>query len=178
MARTAPTRAVTATAAAALMTLLLASTVAAGGWASATLDQQPTDPGPGGTIEVGFTLLQHGVTPVDWGQPIVMLVNRETGQRVAADARQEGATGHWVAELTVPASGTWVLDMRHDLEIVPANFQPIAVGAGAAAPHAATAATFQPALIGVGVLLGLLAIAGMAIVTVARRRSRAEGAGI
>jgi hypothetical protein len=180
MAPTARIPVAAASAAAAMMTLLLASTALAGGWASATLDEQPTDPGAGGTMEIGFTLLQHGVTPVDWGQPLVMLVNDETGQRVTADARQSGAKGHWTAELTVPSAGRWTLDIRHDLEVVPANFEPITIGGAAAAQPAATPSSLaiQPALLAVALFLGGVAIAAAAIGTLAWRRARTGPAGI
>jgi hypothetical protein len=163
-----------------MLTILLASTAFAGGWANATLDQQPSDPGAGGTMVVSFTLLQHGVTPVDWGQPLVMLVNDETGQRVTSDARPSGAKGHWTAELTVPSAGTWQLDIRHDLEVVPVNFQPISVGTVSVpqAPAGSGGLGAQPALLAVIVFLGGLAVAGAAIGMVAWRRTRAGAAGI
>lgn len=166
--------------AAATLTFLLASTAFAGGWASATLDAQPTDPGAGGKVDIGFTLLQHGVTPVDWGQPLVMLVNDETGQRVTTDAHQTGAKGHWSATLTVPSGGSWTLDIRHDLEVVPVNFQPLTVGGAAPAAAQATTGvvTVQPALLAVAAFLGALAIGGAAIGMIAWRRTRTGAAGI
>jgi hypothetical protein len=180
MARTARHRALAALAAAATLTLLIASTALAGGWASATLDQQPADPGEGGTLVVGFTLLQHGVTPVDWGQPVVQLVNAESGARVTADAVPSGATGHWTAELTVPAAGSWALEIRHDLEVVPVNFNPITVsgqGRGAAAT-AGTTVGLQPALLAAIGFLGALAVIAGAFGMVAWRRARMGAAGI
>jgi hypothetical protein len=169
-----------AAAAAGLLTMILASTAFAGGWASATLDQQPADPGAGGTVVVSFTLLQHGVTPVDWGQPLVILVNDETGQRVTADARASGAKGHWTADLSVPVPGSWTLDIRHDLEIVPVNFAPITVGGAAEAPAAATGGMtgVQPALLMVIAFLAALAAAAGTIGTVAWRRTRSGPARI
>ena len=180
MAPTARHRALAASAAAATLTLLMASTAFAGGWASATLDRQPTDPGEGGTLVVGFTLLQHGVTPVDWGQPVVALVNADTGARVTADAVQSGAIGHWTAQLTAPAAGSWSLELRHDLEVVPVNFEPITVGGPATAETGAvgTAGSVQPALLTAIAFLGVLAIAAAAIGTVAWRRTRTGTAGI
>jgi len=178
MARTAPHRALAATAAAAALTVLMASTVFAGGWASATLDRQPDDPGEGGTLVVGFTLLQHGVTPVDWGQPVVSLVNAETGARVSADAVASGAIGHWTAQLTVPTAGAWSLEVRHDLEVVPANFKPITVGGPAAAAIGAPrAGGVQPALLTAMAFLGVLVVSAAAIGTVAWRRARTGAAG-
>jgi hypothetical protein len=167
-----------ASAAAAALALLLASTAFAGGWASATLDSQPDDPVPGGTMLIGFTLLQHGVAPVDWGQPLVMLVDQESGQRITAEAQHVGKKGHWTAELVVPSAGTWQLDIRHDLEVVPANFKPITVGVpGApAAQSSLLAAVAQPAILLVGAFLGLLAMGAAALGMVAWRRARTDQA--
>ena len=180
MARSARVRAAAAMAAAAMLTMLLASTALAGGWASAALDEQPADPGAGGTMSVNFTLLQHGVTPVDWGQPLVMLVNGETGQRVTVEAHQSGAKGHWSAELTVPSAGSWTLDIRHDLEVVPVNFQPIVVGGpAAAAPQASTGGLISaPALLAVAAFLSMVLIAAGALGMIAWRRTRTGAAGI
>ena len=175
-------RRVAATAAAAILTMLIASTAFAGGWASATLDSQPDDPGAGGTVVIGFTLLQHGVTPVDWGKPQAVLVDQETGQQVTAMARPDGAKGHWVAELNVPAAGSWQLEIRHDLDVVPVNFAPITVGgvqaaAPAEAPDAA-ALTAQPAVMLAIAFLGLLVMATIALGTLAWRRMHTGQTGI
>ena len=50
---------------ASILSLVLAATAFAGGWANAVMDTPPD--GPAGTNEpvtLGFTLMQHGVTPV------------------------------------------------------------------------------------------------------------------
>ena len=53
---------------ASLLTLILAATAFAGGWANAVMDTPPDDPaGTNQPVTLGFTLLQHGETPVDWG---------------------------------------------------------------------------------------------------------------
>jgi hypothetical protein len=180
MAPTTRHRALAAMAAAATLTLLITSTALAGGWASATLDRQPADPGEGGTLVVGFTLMQHGVTPVDWGQPVVTLVNPESGARVTADAVPSGAAGHWTAELTVPSAGSWSLEIRHDLEVVPANFGSISVGGQRPAGSATAVATtgLQPALLAAIAFLGALGITVVAFWMVAWRRTRTGVAGI
>jgi hypothetical protein len=179
IARSTRRRAAAATAATAL-TMLLASTALAGGWASATLDGQPDDPGAGGTLSIGFTLLQHGVSPVDWGQPLVMLVDDQTGRRVTTQARQDGAKGHWIAELAVPAGGSWRLEIRHDLEVVPANFASLRFGdvQAPAAPGSAPASAIPPALLLAAGFLGVLALTAATLGTRAWRRTRTGHAGI
>jgi hypothetical protein len=177
-------RAATALLSATALTLLLASTALAGGWAMATQDTPPDDPGgPNQPITIGFTLLQHGVTPVDWGATQVVLTNDETGESVIVDARQQGPTGHWVAEISVPSTGTWSYDVRHELEIAMTGFEPITIGSAGAAAAAATTSssataglTLQPALLIVGAFLGLLAMAAIAVGAISYRNARPDRA--
>jgi hypothetical protein len=73
--------------------------------------------------------------------------------------------GHWVAEASVPAEGTWSYELRHDLEVEMSGFNPIVVSSSAAQHASATAATTgtstQPALLLALSLLSLLALAGV-----------------
>jgi hypothetical protein len=162
------------------LTLLLAATALAGGWANAVADTPPDDPGgPNQPITIGFTLLQHGVTPVDWGTTEVVLTNGATGESVAFPAQPQGATGHWVAEVSVPADGTWNYEIRHDLEIVMTGFEPIRLGTAAAAPAttgSTSSAALQPALLMVGAFLGALGIAAVAAGVLTYRRTRLDRA--
>jgi hypothetical protein len=174
-------RAATAVLSVTALTLILATSALAGGWANAIMDAPPDDPGgPNQPITIGFTLLQHGVTPVDWGTAQVVLTNEATGQSVTVDASPKGKTGHWVAQVSVPAEGTWTYEVRHDLEIVMVGFEPIVVGEAAAARGAAAAATtgvaIQPALLLAGAFLGLLALAGMIAGVIALRHSKMDRA--
>jgi hypothetical protein len=168
-----PHRAAIAAFSALALTLILATSALAGGWAQAVMDTPPDDPGgPNQPVTIGFTLLQHGVAPVDWGTATVVLTNSATGQSVSTDARPQGPVGHWVAEISVPAEGTWSYEVRHDLEVDMTGFDPIVVGSAAAQPASATAATtstsIQPALLLAVSLLSLLTLAGltMGIITV------------
>ena len=173
-------RAVLASTAAVILSLAFAATALAGGWANAIMDSPRDDPGgPNQPITIGFTLLQHGVTPVDWGTAQVVLTNQATGQSVTVDAAPQGKVGHWVAEIRVPAEGTWNYEVRHDLEITMVGFDPIVIGEVAAAPAAAAtsaAASVQPALLLAGAFLGLLALAGVTVALMTRRHGRLDRA--
>ena len=86
----------------------------AGGWAITSLDPMPT-PVPGEPLEVGFTVLQHGRTPVDATATAPGMEAAEYGFVVTAPdgevtefaARPDGAPGHFVGEVTVPTAGTY-----------------------------------------------------------------------
>jgi hypothetical protein len=173
-------RAIAAVLSAIALTLMMATSALAGGWAEAVMDTPPDDPGgPGQPITIGFTLLQHGVTPVDWGTTQVVLTNDATGKSVTFNARPQGAVGHWVAEISVPAEGTWAYEVRHDLEIEMTGFDPITVGPAAAQAGGAAASTgigVQPALLLAAGLLSILALAGVTVGIVAFRHGRLDRA--
>src|SRR5918999_177331 len=89
----------------ALLALVLPA--AAGGWASATIDSGPIDPTAGTPVDIGFTLKQHGQTPISWEMVTFTSTNAETGEQVSVEALPKGAVGHYVATVTFPSAGTW-----------------------------------------------------------------------
>jgi hypothetical protein len=90
---------------AALLPLAAPDAVDAGGWAVTTLDPMAA-PAPGEPVDVGFTIRQHGVTPVAVDD-VRLTVTDATGATEAFAARPEGATGHYVAAVTFPAAGAY-----------------------------------------------------------------------
>ena len=147
---------------ASILTLMLAATAFAGGWANAVMDTPPDGPaGANEPVTLGFTLLQHGETPVDWGVAQIVLTNEETGEEIVANASPDGATGHWTAEVILPTDGSWTYQVRHDLEISLMRAQPITVGDAQAATTGGSAALgTSPALLAAG---GFLAVLGIAV---------------
>src|SRR5687768_17273007 len=114
---------------AALIALLaLATPALAGGWAVVTLDALPSEIQAGQAISLGFMVRQHGVTPVDTGEwggglPNLFARNSATGETLQVEARKDGAVGHYVLDVTFPASGSW------DIEIIPPPFEGTKLGA-------------------------------------------------
>jgi hypothetical protein len=144
-----------------LMAVALSAPAFAGGWAQAQLDAG-TPPGEeGGTTEVGFTLLQHGVTPVDWGSVTVIAVNAASGETVTASARSDGGD-HWTASLAFPSTGEWTITILHDqLEVSPKN---LPLTAGVAAPGAGGAAAGTAAETSTGLVFALVGFVVLVIV--------------
>ena len=91
--------------AAALLPLAVPHAVDAGGWAVTTLDTMAA-PAPGAPVDVGFTIRQHGVTPVVVAG-VRLMVTDASGATEAVAARPEGTTGHYVATVTFPAAGSY-----------------------------------------------------------------------
>jgi len=94
---------------------LLPLTALAGGWAVVTLDSTPTGIQAGTAFEVGFTVLQHGRTPMGGLSPRLHFSQAAAarapglakGGVLSFDARPEGKIGHYVASVTLPSDGTW-----------------------------------------------------------------------
>jgi hypothetical protein len=82
----------------------LTSGALAGGWAVATLDPIARDLAPGQSVEIGYTIRQHGRTPVDLADTGIEI--RPGGDPpVFYPGRRQGPVGHYVARITVPSAG-------------------------------------------------------------------------
>jgi hypothetical protein len=102
-------RRLAATLAALALLLTMAAPVFAGGWAEIVADAQTTEPPPveGQPVDVGFVVLQHGVTPAPWETATVHFVNASTGKTIDVVATNDRADGHFVATTTIPEAGYW-----------------------------------------------------------------------
>ena len=89
--------------------LALAAPVLAGGWAEVVADAQTSEQPPveGQPVEVGFVVLQHGVTPAPWETATVHFTNASTGETIDVVATNDRPDGHFVATATLPDAGFW-----------------------------------------------------------------------
>lgn len=90
-----------------LLTLLTVTPVMAGGWAVISLDSLPGEIIAGQPVSIGFTVLQHGRTPLDGLDPVLRLTHIESGEDLTVYAKAEGNSGHYSAILTLPEAGSW-----------------------------------------------------------------------
>ena len=89
-----------------LWSLIFTIPIFAGGWAVITLDELPTDVVAGEPVTIGFTVLQHGITPMSGLYPTVT-ATRLKEDRFVASAESDGKPGHYTATLTFPKEGNW-----------------------------------------------------------------------
>ena len=89
-----------------LLSLILAVPAFAGGWAIISLDELPKNVVAGEPFKVGFTVLQHGQTPMTGLSPTVSASLYQEAKFVV-DAKPEGKPGHYAATLTFPKEGDW-----------------------------------------------------------------------
>lgn len=89
-----------------LVSLIFAVPAFAGGWAVITLDELPTDVVAGEPFTVGFTVLQHGKTPMNDLEPTIT-ASLYKEQKFMVNAGPDGEPGHYTATLTFPKEGEW-----------------------------------------------------------------------
>ena len=89
-----------------LAVLAMPLAASAGGWAIASFDEVPGGFEAGATYDLEYTILQHGVTPVDIGDSEVRILDAD-GAITAFDAMPAGETGRYSVSINFPESGTW-----------------------------------------------------------------------
>jgi hypothetical protein len=92
----------------------IGSVASAGGWAISTLDELP-NPIAGETIEVGFTIRQHGVTPVDISEGVGVRITLADGTTNYFSAASDGIVGHYVARVEFPTAGRYSWSIRQGI---------------------------------------------------------------
>jgi YtkA-like len=135
---------------------LVAGAVAAGSYADVGFtDGMDAPPTAGEEREIGFTLLQHGVTPVDFGE-VTVTATAPGAAPVTVQATPLG-DGRWVATVTFPAAGDWQLRVTHTELETPAAV-PVSVGEAA---FAWPASLLPMAAIGMAAILVLVGAAAI-----------------
>jgi len=156
-----------------LLSLILAVPAFAGGWAIITLDEMPTNVMAGAPIKVGFTVLQHGQTPMTDLTPTISASLHQEAKFVV-DAKPEGKPGHYTATLTFPKEGDWAwsiqaFTMSQEMPVlsvvVPPKGQPVSNNE----PVVVNAPSVSPLLI---VRFSALGIGIVGLVFALRRKSR------
>jgi hypothetical protein len=90
---------------AALLALVVGASAlpaSAGGWAVTSLDELPA-PIAGESVDVGFTILQHGQTPAVLESGVGLELVLADGTTQFFEAVADGVPGHYVATVTFPA---------------------------------------------------------------------------
>lgn len=106
-------------AAAVPLALLLVAIVAAPAAAGGVAIVIPAETG-GRAITAGeattltFQLLQHGVTPVDFGVTTVVFTDTASGETFGATTRPTDRAGWYEASFTYPKGGYWAWHVDHD----------------------------------------------------------------
>jgi len=89
-----------------IMSVAFAFPVFAGGWAVITLDELPANVVAGNSLTIGFTVLQHGKTPMADLDPTIVAQLSES-ESFVAHAKPDDKPGHYTATVTFPKEGQW-----------------------------------------------------------------------
>lgn len=89
-----------------LLALVFVLPALAGGWAVITLDELPANVVAGTPLTIGFTVRQHGRTPMN-GLDATVTATLLTDKRFAVNAELDDKPGHYTATLTFPKEGEW-----------------------------------------------------------------------
>lgn len=89
-----------------LLSTIFAIPAFAGGWAVITLDVLPSGVVAGEPLTIGFTVLQHGKTPMTGLSPTIV-ASLYKDEELIVTAKPEGKPGHYTATLTFPREGDW-----------------------------------------------------------------------
>ena len=90
------------------MLLVLVVPALAGGWSEIVADGQTSKrPVEGQPTEVGFKVMQHGVTPAPWETATVHFTDLGSGEKIDVVATNDNPNGHFSATATLPHAGFW-----------------------------------------------------------------------
>ena len=158
-----------------LLSVVLAIPVFAGGWAVITLDEIPTGVVAGEPLTIGFTVLQHGKTPMEGLDPTITATSSNS-ESFMVHAKPEGETGHYAATLTFPAEGNWTWSIRaFSMEqVMPA----LSVAAPIAAPVSQQPVAAAAPISAVLIVRVLALVIGLAGLVVAYQRKSRMAAGV
>lgn len=152
-----------------LLALLFAFPAFGGGWAVITLDELPAGIVAGKPFMIGFTVLQHGRTPMTGLDPTIT-TNLHKDQEFVVHAKPAGEPGHYTATLTFPKEGEWNWSIQAFTMDQPMPVLRVAAPSIASQPVAESKPTTIPWLwIVRGVALGI-AVVGLGIAL--QRKSR------
>ena len=156
--------------------ILAAPAAMAGGWAITSMDELPGEFRAGETYQLGYTILQHGKTPVDGAKTEITAHNAATGENLRFVGEADGKPGHYVAEVTFSEGGSWTWSVTQG-DFAVHEMGELTVSA---APVLAVAATATASLPIWGMVLAAataiaLGVFATQLVAVLRRRSAKLG---
>jgi hypothetical protein len=140
----------------------------AGGWAITSLDPVP-ELRAGQSVSIGFTVLQHGITPATLEEGVsITVVDSQSSAESVFDAASDGKPGHYVARVTFPAEGSYTWSVK------PGWFRVQQLGSITVLPASAPRSEYRfPVAVRIGIpfVAALSALIGLRLFA-APRRSR------
>jgi hypothetical protein len=140
------------------------------------MDELPGEFRAGETYQLGYTILQHGKTPVEGAETEITARNPATGETLRFAGRADGKPGHYVAEVTFPEGGAWSWSVTQG-EFAVHELGELSVASAPAVAVAASATTSLPiwGLVLAAATAIALGVFASQLVVVIRRRSTKPG---
>src|SRR5262245_63097165 len=144
---------------------------AAGGWASVGFDPLPDGTSAGGTWNPTIYVKQHGVTPLDGLQPIVLIEDVGSGSTEQYVATPGSDPGTYRAEIVFPSAGDWRVTVESGFGDSRVTYGPVSITDGG--PSGGS----EPLpVIGFGLVV-ISAVGALAVVLVRRGRRLTPASG-
>jgi hypothetical protein len=152
--------------------LVLPGLAAAGGWATVGFEPLPDGTAAGGTWTPTIFVKQHGVTPLDGLQPVVMIEKTGSAESTTFLASAGTEPGVYHADVVFPSAGDWRITIMSGFGDSQVTYGPVSIG-DATAPGGGS----EPLpVLGFGALaLAVLAVFALVAVRRARRLTPASG---
>lgn len=133
------------------LVLAMGATAYAGDMAITSFDSLPATFDAGKTYTLTYSVLQHGVTPVD-GDSSLIFTRVDDGEQAVFEGEPTGEPGRYRVDVTIPVEGEWEWQVTQG-PFAPQQMEPITVE-----PGATTAPSPTPALPMVVATVLLLAV--------------------
>jgi hypothetical protein len=147
----------------------LPGTGSAGGWVVVSLDSTPAVEA-GKDVTIGFTVLRHGVTPESSDDLAIVLTGTDRVEH-RFEAVQQGAVGHHVATINVPAEGSYDWSITSSSGFVAAALGTLEVSGSSSGGGSWTWDALQWGSTSLAVVM-----AGLAVIEFRRSRTEAKAA--
>jgi len=152
--------------------LVLPALATAGGWASVGFEPLPDGTAAGGTWTPTIFVKQHGITPLEGLQPVVMIEKTGSGESTKFLASAGSEAGEYHADVVFPSAGDWRITIMSGFGDSQVTYGPVSIGD--AEPAGRGPERFP--IIGFGIVaLGVLAAFGLLAARRARRLAPASG---
>ena len=152
--------------------LALPALASGGGWASVGFEPLPDGTDAGGTWKPTIFVKQHGVTPLEGLQPVVMIEKTGSGESAKVLATAGSEPGEYQADVVFPSAGDWRITILSGFGDSKVTYGPVAIGE----PGAGGGASEPLPVLGFGALaLAVLAVFGVLAVRRSRRLTPASG---
>ena len=108
--------------------LVLPTLASAGGWATVGFEPLPDGTAAGGTWTPTIFVKQHGITPLDGLQPVVMIEKIGSAESTTFLASAGSEAGEYHADVVFPSAGDWRITIMSGFGDSQVTYGPVEIG--------------------------------------------------